>query len=43
MIDDFFQHRGFDEHRLRELVGHTPIQVVAGALLGVIFGLVATM
>jgi acid phosphatase family membrane protein YuiD len=43
MIDDFFHARGFDEHRLRELVGHTPVQVFAGALLGFIFGILATL
>ena len=28
----------FDEKRLKELVGHTPIQVLAGALLGMLIG-----
>lgn len=28
----------FDEARLKELIGHTPIQVLAGALLGVLVG-----
>lgn len=28
----------FDEQRLKELVGHTPIQVLAGALLGTLIG-----
>ena len=28
----------FDEERLKELVGHTPIQVLAGALLGMLIG-----
>lgn len=28
----------FDEERLKELVGHTPIQVLAGALLGTLIG-----
>ena len=27
-----------DEERLKELVGHTPIQVLAGALLGIFVG-----
>ncbi len=39
MIDDFFERRGFQEDRLRELVGHTPVEVVAGAVLGLVFGL----
>ncbi len=28
----------FDEERLKELVGHTPVQVFAGALLGILVG-----
>ena len=28
----------FDEERLKELIGHTPIQVLAGALLGILIG-----
>lgn len=28
----------FNEERLKELVGHTPIQVLAGALLGIFVG-----
>ena len=28
----------FDEEHLKELVGHTPIQVCAGALLGILIG-----
>ena len=39
MLDDFFHERGLDVHRLGELIGHTPIEVLAGALLGAVFGL----
>lgn len=42
MIDDAFQGKPFAEKRLRELVGHTPIQVFVGALLGVGIGLIVT-
>lgn len=28
----------FSEERLKELVGHTPLQVLAGALLGILIG-----
>ena len=35
LISDGFS---FDEERLKELVGHTPIQVMAGALLGILIG-----
>jgi len=32
--------KGLDEEKLKELIGHTPVQVFAGALLGVIVGVV---
>jgi acid phosphatase family membrane protein YuiD len=43
MIDEAFQGHPFAEKRLRELIGHTPIQVFVGALLGIAIGLLATM
>jgi acid phosphatase family membrane protein YuiD len=43
MIDEAFQGRPIAEKRLRELIGHTPIQVFVGALLGIAIGLLATM
>jgi uncharacterized protein len=40
LIDDLFiAHQGLQQERLRELLGHTPIEVIAGALLGVVIGL----
>ncbi|KXZ39645.1 hypothetical protein SAMN05661008_00678 [Alkalithermobacter thermoalcaliphilus JW-YL-7 = DSM 7308] len=38
MIEDIHAHRKdvFNEKRLKELVGHTPVEVLAGALLGII-------
>lgn len=42
MVDDFFHERGINEKRLYELIGHTPIQVFAGALLGIVIGLLMT-
>lgn len=42
MIDDAFQGKPFAEKRLRELIGHTPVQVLVGALLGVGIGLIMT-
>ena len=42
MIDEAFQGKPFAEHRLRELIGHSPIQVLVGALLGVGVALVVT-
>ncbi|GCE11731.1 divergent PAP2 family protein [Tengunoibacter tsumagoiensis] len=42
MIDEVFTGRPLAEKRLRELIGHTPIQVFVGALLGIVVGLVIT-
>ena len=40
LIEDIFGQRGIQEERLRELIGHTPVQVLVGAALGVAAGLV---
>ncbi len=42
MIDEAFQGSPMAEKRLRELIGHTPIQVFVGALLGIGVGLLLT-
>ena len=42
MVDDFFHERGLREQRLRELIGHTPIQVFAGAIIGIVIGILMT-
>ena len=40
IVDDFF-HGKFDQHKkLKQLVGHTPKEVLFGALLGIIIGIV---
>ncbi|GAC1654038.1 MAG: divergent PAP2 family protein [Candidatus Dormibacteraceae bacterium] len=39
LVDDLFSQRGVREEQLRELLGHTPIEVLAGAALGVAVGL----
>ncbi len=36
IIDELFQGHPISETRLRELLGHTPIEVMAGAALGVV-------
>ena len=39
IIDELFQeHPEFNEDRLKELLGHTPVQVIAGLILGVVIG-----
>ncbi|MEA5618506.1 divergent PAP2 family protein [Cronbergia sp. UHCC 0137] len=36
MIDELFQEKPeFREDRLKELLGHTPVQVIAGSILGI--------
>ena len=42
MIDEAFQGKPFADKRLRELIGHTPIQVIFGGLLGVVVALITT-
>lgn len=38
LIDRLYNDGSFDEEHLKELVGHTPVQVIAGALLGILVG-----
>ncbi len=37
ILEDLYQGRPVAEERLRELLGHTPIEVIVGALLGFAF------
>jgi len=39
MLDEIFEEHAFNEKRLRELIGHTPIEVFVGAALGLIVAL----
>ncbi|BAZ11246.1 acid phosphatase/vanadium-dependent haloperoxidase-related protein [Calothrix sp. NIES-4071] len=42
MIDELFrEHPNFNEDRLKELLGHTPFQVIAGSALGITVSLLA--
>ena len=43
MIEEAFQGSLHGEKRLRELIGHTPIQVFVGGLLGIAVGLLLTI
>jgi uncharacterized protein len=40
LVEDLVHMRGMQEQRLRELLGHTPIEVVVGAVLGIGVGLI---
>jgi len=42
MMDDYFQNKGIQQKRLRELIGHTPFQVLVGAILGFVVGFLLT-
>jgi Uncharacterized protein conserved in bacteria len=42
MIDEAFQGSPMAEKRLRELIGHTPTQVLVGGLLGIVVGIFLT-
>lgn len=37
IIDELFQGHPISEERLRELLGHTPVEVLVGAAIGVLF------
>jgi len=39
IIEDLFHQEGIKEDRLRELIGHTPVEVIAGGLLGLLVAL----
>ncbi len=36
MIDELFEEGEFNQERLKELLGHTPVEVIMGAMLGII-------
>lgn len=35
ILDDVHEHKGLKEERLKELFGHTPVEVFAGAAVGI--------
>jgi len=41
IMEDIYWQGKIDEVRLRELVGHTPLEVIAGCLLGVFIAVLA--
>jgi len=43
MLDELFTQHAFSERRLRELLGHTPLEVSAGFALGVVVGVLFTL
>jgi acid phosphatase family membrane protein YuiD len=41
IIDELFEGKDFNEERLKELLGHTPFQVIVGLILGVFISYLA--
>lgn len=39
IILEFFEGRKIKDKRLKELIGHTPFEVIVGALIGVVMGM----
>jgi uncharacterized protein len=39
LVEDLVHMRGVQEAKLRELLGHTPVEVLVGALLGIAVGI----
>ena len=39
LVEDLFHMRGVQEAKLRELLGHTPFEVLVGAALGIVAGI----
>lgn len=39
ILEDLYAHRGLQEERLKQLFGHTPVEVFAGAGLGIVMAL----
>ena len=40
MLDDIYWRKKLDNERLKELIGHTPIEVIAGIIIGVLTSIV---
>ena len=40
MLDDMYLRKSFQENRLKELLGHTPFEVIAGSILGVLMAII---
>ncbi|MCJ7519065.1 MAG: divergent PAP2 family protein [Anaerolineaceae bacterium] len=40
MMKSFFENRGIPEKELKEVLGHTPFEVITGVILGILIGLV---
>jgi len=39
IIEQLYAHKGIEPEKLKELLGHTPVEVIAGAILGIVVSL----
>lgn len=39
MLEDIYAHKGLEESKVKELLGHTPVEVFAGGTLGILIAL----
>ncbi len=39
ILDDIYAHKGVEETKVKELLGHTPVEVFAGGALGIVIAL----
>lgn len=42
IVDEIFEDGEFHQERLKELLGHTPVEVIAGAILGIAVAIIMT-
>lgn len=40
IIDELFEEGEFNQERLKEFLGHTPVEVIAGAALGIVMAFI---
>jgi acid phosphatase family membrane protein YuiD len=40
IVDDLYSHKSVPPEKLKELLGHTPVQVIVGSAIGIATGLV---
>jgi hypothetical protein len=39
IVDDIYAHKAVEEARVKELLGHTPVEVFAGGTLGILIAI----
>ena len=39
ILEDIYEHKGVQENRLKEFIGHTPVEVYTGGVLGILIAI----